>query len=126
MSRSAAASERWRQSLPLPLSHRPRLFAREPAHRHHGKNGRRTLEFDPRLRGRRVVHATYGPTSGPGGEWPIRRIDSQTRRRDETTSQFDETGNCQRRWVTGCTKLTGRGALWLLTGVREVPDLTET
>src|SRR5689334_467334 len=59
------------------------------------KNGRRPLEFDPRLRGRRVVHATYGPTSGPRGEQPIHRIDSQTCRRDETTSQSDEAGNCQ-------------------------------
>src|ERR1051325_8391588 len=126
MSRSAPASERWRHSVPLPLSHRPRLFDRKPAHRDHGRDGRRTLEFDPRLRGRRVVHATNGPTSGPRGEEPIHRIDSQTGRRDETTSQSDKAGNCQRGWVTGCTKLTGRGTLWLLTGVREVPNLTET
>jgi hypothetical protein len=30
--------------------------------------------------------------------------------------QSDEAGGCQRRWVAGGTKLTGRGALWLVKG----------
>jgi len=47
--------------------HTGHAYSIEPAHRHHGEDGRRPLEFYLRVRGGRAVHATCGRALGPRG-----------------------------------------------------------